>query len=139
MIGNVYEFHQRFGLPLGEENQLDAEATTFRLGFLEEELYELQEALDEKDMVKAFDALLDLVYVAQGTALFMGISPAQWDAGMRAVHNANMAKVRAADAGESKRGTALDVIKPVGWEGPESRLKQILNWDLAKVQGELDV
>lgn len=132
MIGNVYEFHQRFGLPLGEENQLDQEAITFRLVFLEEELTELQEALGEGDQVKAFDALLDLVYVAQGTALFMGVSPAQWDAGMRAVHNANMAKVRASNAGESKRGTALDVIKPTGWEGPEARLKQILDWDLTK-------
>lgn len=139
MIGNVFEFHQRFSLPLGSENQMDDEAERFRLQFLNEELEELEEALAEKDVVKAFDALLDLVYVAQGTALFLGIDPAQWDAGMRAVHNANMAKVRAGSAQDSKRGTALDVVKSEGWEGPESRLQEILDWDLPKRQGELNL
>lgn len=137
MISNVYEFHQRFSLPLGGKNKLDKEAEQFRLGFLYEELQELEEALVEQDLVKAFDALLDLVYVAQGTALFLGIAPPQWDAGMRAVHNANMAKVRAGSAADSKRGTALDVVKPEGWKGPESRLQEILDWSLEDKQGEL--
>lgn len=137
MIGNVHEFHQRFDLPLGDENKLDQEARLFRVGFLYEEIEELEQAFDQGDMVGAFDALLDLVYVAQGTALFLGINPAQWDAGMRAVHNANMAKVRAGTEADSKRGTALDVVKPEGWTGPEARLQEILNWYLEKKQQEL--
>jgi len=130
MIGNVHEFHEKFGLPLGEDDQLtdNLDVIIFRLKFLKEELDELEEALGESDRVKAFDALLDLVYVAYGTALFMGIDSAQWTAGMRAVHNCNMAKVRVAKAEDSKRGSAFDVKKPEGWVGPEARLAEILSW-----------
>lgn len=130
MIGNVQEFHEKFGLPLGDTDRLmgDKGAQEFRLKFLKEELTELEEALAEGNRVKAFDALLDLAYVAYGTALFMGVSPGQWSAGMHAVHSANMAKVRVANANESKRGSAFDVRKPEGWTGPESRLEEVLSW-----------
>lgn len=131
MIGNVQEFHEKFGLPLGSADQLtgDKGAQEFRLKFLKEELTELEEALAEGDRVKAFDALLDLAYVAYGTALFMGVTPGQWHAGMHAVHSCNMAKVRVANANESKRGSAFDVRKPEGWVGPEARLQEILSWN----------
>jgi predicted HAD superfamily Cof-like phosphohydrolase len=128
MISYVYEFNQKFGLPLGTGDQFDEAAQEYRLKFLHEELQELEEALNEGDRVKAFDALLDLCYVAYGTALFMGVDPAQWHAGMLAVHNANMTKVRAASEAQSKRGSTLDVVKPSGWTGPENRLKEILSW-----------
>lgn len=130
MIGNVHEFHEKFGLPLGKDDQLtnNLDATVFRLKFLQEELDELEEALGDGDRVKAFDALLDLAYVAYGTALFLGVDSAQWAAGMRAVHNCNMAKVRVAKAEDSKRGSAYDVKKPDGWVGPEARLEEILSW-----------
>lgn len=130
MIANVFEFHVKFGLPLGKDDQLtnNLDATVFRLKFLQEELDELEEALGDGDRVKAFDALLDLAYVAYGTALFLGVDPAQWAAGMHAVHSANMAKVRVAHAGESKRGSSFDVRKPEGWVGPEARLEEVLSW-----------
>ena len=67
--------------------------------------------------------------MAYGTALFMGVAPGQWHAGMHAVHSANMAKVRVANANESKRGSAFDVRKPEGWVGPEARLQEILSWN----------
>lgn len=131
MIGNVHEFHEKFGFPRGDTDAMtgDPETENYRLMFLHEELDELEDALDDGDRVKAFDALLDLVYVAYGTALWMGISPAQWAAGFHAVHSANMAKVRVAAASESKRGNAFDCKKPGGWVGPEARLKEILSWD----------
>jgi len=130
MIGNVAEFHEKFGLPLGAVDHLMPSPHTqaFRIGFLGEELDELAEALVEGDKVGVFDALLDLVYVAYGTALFAGISPAQWHAGMHAVHTANMAKVRVESAADSKRGSIFDCKKPEGWVGPEARLKEILSW-----------
>lgn len=136
MISYVYEFNRKMGLPLGDKDLLmgDGEGITFRLNFLDEELCELFDAIQAGDRVKAFAALLDLVYVAQGTALYMGITPAQWDAGMRAVHDANMVKVRAAD------GIATKIIsKPEGWVGPEARLKQILAWDQSDKQLELGI
>jgi predicted HAD superfamily Cof-like phosphohydrolase len=119
MIGNVAEFHEKFDLPLGNEDKLmqDPAAQDFRVKFLQEELDELKEALATGDKV-----------VAYGTALFAGIDAAQWHAGMHAVHSANMSKIRVAKAEDSKRGSAFDVKKPVGWVGPESRLKEILSW-----------
>jgi hypothetical protein len=130
MIGNVAEFHEKFGLPLGQQDVLtdDQHAQEFRLKFLQEELDELGEALATGDRVKAFDALLDLAYVAYGTALFLGVDPAQWHAGMHAVHSANMAKERVQRAEDSKRGSTFDVRKPVGWVGPEARLTEVLSW-----------
>jgi predicted HAD superfamily Cof-like phosphohydrolase len=130
MIGNVAEFHEKFGLPMGDQDALstDPGAQQFRTGFLQEELDELRESLNKGDRVGAFDALLDLAYVAYGTALFMGVSPAQWHAGMHAVHSANMAKMRVAKAEDSKRGSAFDVKKPEGWVGPEARLAEVLSW-----------
>lgn len=130
MIGNVAEFHQKFDLPLGNVDVLmnDKAAQDFRVGFIQEELDELKEALEAGDKTKAFDALLDLAYVVYGAALFAGISPSQWHAGMHAVHSANMAKVRVANADDSKRKSSFDVKKPEGWVGPEARLQEILNW-----------
>jgi len=130
MINLVHQFHQKFGLPTGEFDRLttDIDAMQFRISFLVEELCELAKALAARNQVEAFDALLDLVYVAHGTALFMGIDQDQWYAGMCAVHEANMAKVRVARPSESKRGSGWDVRKPEGWIGPEAHLQEILRW-----------
>jgi predicted HAD superfamily Cof-like phosphohydrolase len=130
MIENVLEFNRRFGLPLGGVDHLTTNVSVqeYRIKFLQEELAELVEALAAGDKVKVFDALLDLVYVAQGTALFAGINVPQWTAGMAAVHHANMAKIRVARPENSKRGSGFDVIKPPGWIGPESHLEEILRW-----------
>jgi predicted HAD superfamily Cof-like phosphohydrolase len=130
MIDDVYEFHVKFGLPLGDDDQLtnNPAAQEFRIKFLQEELDELKEALAAGDRTKIFDALLDLAYVTYGTALFAGISPIQWRAGMRAVHSCNMQKIRAAKAEDSKRGSVFDVKKPEGWVGPEAQLEEILSW-----------
>lgn len=134
MIDDVLEFHQKFELPDGSEDKLtnDLEAIIFRTHFIQEELIELKDALAREDRIKAFDALLDLAYVVYGTALFMGVTPKQWHAGMGAVHAANMSKVRAQSADESKRGSAFDVVKPKGWQAPEPRLEEILNNEMLK-------
>lgn len=123
----VEAFHLKFGVPMPLFAQLmGPEALEFRLKFLREEVNELEEAHAEGDIVKAFDALIDIVYVAKGSATFMGIDGVQWASGFDAVQNANMNKRRANNAQESKRGTALDVVKPEGWESPEPHLKRIL-------------
>lgn len=127
-IEQVKDFHKKFGLPIGEADVLTGseEAKRFRIGFLQEELDEFKQAIQDGDNVKAFDALLDLAYIVYGTALFMGITPTMWDHGFSAVQKANMSKVRATQQGDSKRGTTLDVVKPEGWQGPEETLAEIL-------------
>lgn len=114
---DVLVFHQKFCIPMASAPSfLDEEAFKFRLKFMREELNEFEEGHQTCDMHEAADALVDLAYVLHGTALIMGLPwPTLWDE----VQRANMAKIRAAHAGESKRGSALDVIKPAGWTPPD--------------------
>lgn len=121
---DVGKFHKKFGLPsvthgpvraiIGE---IEAETFLYRLQFLHEELYELLVAYRAKDLAGQADALADLVYVALGTAHYLGLPfDAVWDE----VQRANMTKVRASGDGDtrSKRGSGLDVVKPGGWTPP---------------------
>lgn len=124
---SVEMFHKKFGVPMPDTPQLlTPDVLEFRLKFLQEELDEFKVDHVNGNLVKAFDALLDLDYVLKGTALMMGISPKQWSQGFDAVQKANMTKMRAPSAEHSKRKSSLDVIKPPGWVGPEETLRKIL-------------
>jgi predicted HAD superfamily Cof-like phosphohydrolase len=114
---DVYQFHQKFDLTRPARSTLPpGDLFEFRLKFLHEELAELAHAYDERDLPGYVDALVDLVYVAIGTAVVSGVP---FDAVWRAVHEANMKKVRAKSAEDSKRGSTYDVVKPPGWEPPD--------------------
>lgn len=119
---DVGEFHEKFGLPAVRRTHpvhpqlLDHDMFRFRLKFLEEELSEFVHAQHAQDLAKAADALIDLVYVAMGTAHKMGLP---WQELWREVQRANMAKERATSADQSKRGSTFDVIKPPGWQPPD--------------------
>lgn len=84
-----------------------------RIDFLQEELDEFKKACDEQDLAEQADALVDLVYVALGTANMLGLP---WKKLWDDVQRANMAKVR----GVGKRGHLVDCIKPEGWVGPQT-------------------
>lgn len=71
---DVLAFHEKFDLPRGLDPQpLDQDKLNFRLPFLFEELEEYEDAHQAGNLVGAADALFDLVYVAIGTTLFIGI------------------------------------------------------------------
>lgn len=147
---DVGDFHEKFGLDNTTHHdigprEISDELLGFRTKFMMEELGEFIEAIgyelvgfdsgelkmmkvrDSIDHAQAFDALIDLVYVALGTAHFMGYP---WQMGWRLVQRANMAKERATNAADSKRGTTLDVIKPSGWTPPNiARLLSRFGWD----------
>ncbi|QOP64265.1 MazG-like nucleotide pyrophosphohydrolase [Microbacterium phage Quenya] len=113
---DVQAFHGKYGLTedpgVGNDEWLD-----FREDFMDEELAEFKKARREGDRAGMFDALLDLVYVAMGTADGLRFP---WQAGWDRVQAANMSKVRAArDGADSKRGTGFDVVKPPGWRAPD--------------------
>lgn len=117
---DVIHFHQKFGVPVAAEASfLNPEAYGFRVKFLQEELDEFREAHSNGDMHGAADALVDLAYVVHGTAHMMGLP---WPMLWMEVQRANITKVRATDASQSKRGTALDIIKPAGWVAPDHTL-----------------
>lgn len=123
MFKDIKEFHKEFQLPVEQyPNPLPPELSTFRIKFMLEELNEYIEATINEDVEGQADALVDLVYVALGTALMHGFPFDElWDE----VHRVNMTKVRAKSSVESKRGSDFDVVKPPGWTGPD--IKRILN------------
>lgn len=149
---DVGRFHSKFGLdtPLNRgvgPRCFDAELMRFRIKFMLEELKEFIAgcgwvlANDDDgnliiiapnrsviDHAQTFDALLDLVYVALGTAHLMGYP---WQEGWKRVQQANMQKVRAKEDGsDSKRGSSFDVVKPPGWTPPDiESLLIAYGWD----------
>jgi predicted HAD superfamily Cof-like phosphohydrolase len=120
---DVGAFHERFGLrhlngqDRGGPVEIDEELMEFRIGFLKEELDEFIEASETMDHAGMADALIDLVYVAMGTAHMFGYP---WDKLWDDVQRANMSKERATEATQSARGTTYDVIKPAGWQPPRT-------------------
>lgn len=121
---DVRDFHTKFGVPtdatIAKPSIPADDVVEYRANFLQEEKDEYVKACKEGDLAGAIDALIDLVYVAKGTALMHGISPELWQALWDDVQRANMSKERATSAGDSrsKRGHSLDVVKPEGWVGP---------------------
>lgn len=110
---DVVQFHKKFDITYsGPARPLPAELK-WRVDFLKEELREYEQALETMDLAGQFDALIDLVYVALGTAYLQGFP---WERGWFEVHYKNMAKIRAKD-GEG-RGTG-DIVKPEGWTPPD--------------------
>lgn len=136
LMKDIRAFHEKFELTYdGKPRVLKPELAVFRIDFMIEEVEEYSRAitaahselhepglLKDKDrafiaeqLEKQLDALVDLVYVALGTAYLHGFD---FNEAWRRVHEANMKKVRARNAGESKRGSIYDVVKPAGWEPP---------------------
>jgi len=85
-----------------------------RVDFIQEELDELREATMRGDFLEVIDALVDIVVVAKGTAVMIGIP---WRTHWNEVHRANMSK----EVGQNKKRPDMpfDLIKPPGWMGPD--------------------
>jgi predicted HAD superfamily Cof-like phosphohydrolase len=66
-------------------------------------------------MEQQLDALVDLVYVALGTAVMQGFD---FEEAWRRVHAANMLKTKYSRANPGKRKSSFDVVKPIGWIRP---------------------
>lgn len=120
MIDDLKEFHEKFGLRPGLSRPhipSDPDLLAFRLAFLKEELAEIEAAVAAEDLPGLADGLVDLVYVALGTAHLLSLP---WEELWAAVHEANMKKERVARAlgPNSSRGGVYDVVKPPGWEAP---------------------
>lgn len=121
---DIETFHARFKLPpLKKPGFLDKDYQQFRQKFLQEELDEYNIAVVNGDLVKALDALVDLVYVALGTAYLQKLP---FDQAWNAVQMANMTKKRVKSTDESKRGSSYDVVKPEGWTAPDVIIEKIL-------------
>lgn len=118
IFGMVKEFHEKFNVPVNSKPGPIAEEGTsdFRVEFLHEELREIEDGYFHDDMEAVLDGLVDLVYVALGTAHIHGFN---FNEAFRRVHDANMRKIPASQATDSKRGYAGDIVKPPGWVAPD--------------------
>lgn len=88
----VEQFHLTFGVPIRREPTLlvPSSEKNLRIHLLEEELCELEDALEADDLVGVADGLADIAYVLYGTALTFGID---LDAVVAEVHRSNMSKL----------------------------------------------
>jgi predicted HAD superfamily Cof-like phosphohydrolase len=73
-ISKVTEFHKTFEAPILESPQIPSEERCkLRVSLLQEELNELQQAINDNDIVEIADALCDLQYVLSGAVLEFGL------------------------------------------------------------------
>lgn len=93
---------------------LDPDTMLYRIEFIQEELDELKTAYGDRDLAKAADALVDIVWVTLGLADKMGLP---WDALWWEVYQANMRKVLATKP-HPTRGALETIAKPDGWREP---------------------
>ena len=108
---DIVAFHKKFKLGYsGPPRKLDYPIATARYRHQFEELQELSKAIHTGHLEGTLDALVDIVYVAIGTAYLSGFD---FNEAWSRVHKANMKKVRCA----TKR-SPIDIIKPLGWKPP---------------------
>jgi predicted HAD superfamily Cof-like phosphohydrolase len=120
---DVGDFHRKFDLRASDRHCTGPMPITdeyfklleFRVRFMQEELDEFIVAATSTNHAEMFDALIDLVYVAMGTAHLFGYP---WQEGWDEVQRANMEKMRATKVDQSARGGTWDVVKPLDWKAP---------------------
>lgn len=109
----VVQFHEHFKMQYdGKPRMLPIALLEERCDQLREELAEWEEACKENDLENMFDALIDLVVFAMGTAHLHGWN---WEEGFKRVMAANLAKTRDPKLVNGKSG----LIKPKGWKAPD--------------------
>lgn len=119
---DINDMHKKFGVHDWVKGELDKgdwsrlrKFIDFRLRFLQEELDETKNAVENADAPEVVDGLIDLCVVAIGTLDAFGVDAQKaWDE----VHNANMAKERGIKESRPNPLGLPDLIKPEGWTGP---------------------
>ncbi len=112
----VREFHEKFGHPVESRPQLASPATVeLRVGLIDEERDELDEALLNKSLVQIADALTDLLYVIYGMGHVYGIN---LDKTFAEVHRSNLSKL-GADGKPIYRESDGKILKGPGYSPPD--------------------
>lgn len=132
MYNIVKKFHDKFGIKkleykfsdtypseLDDFNKAQDKFVKFKFDHIQEEVTELKEALKNREFHEVCDAIVDIKWLADGIAHVIGFNYWQMKFAEKQVQRANMSKELAGDAKRSKRGNAMDIIKPEGWVGPD--------------------
>lgn len=104
LTDRLVAFNNKFGRPVRQRPTVDLEGIEVEqlLGKLDEEVTELREAIDGRDLKAIADGLADTIYVTAGIALQFGIDI---DVILDLVHKSNMTKTSAV-GGEPVKGDA---------------------------------
>ena len=90
-LESVKKFMETFGQEIKEKASFpDDRITSLRYDLIKEELDELKEAIDSKDIKEVADALTDILYVTYGAGHAFGIN---LDKCFEEVQNSNMSKL----------------------------------------------
>jgi predicted HAD superfamily Cof-like phosphohydrolase len=91
-LTSVAEFHKTFQHPILEEPTIPTEKRCqLRVSLIAEELKELEEAIQNKDLVEIADALCDIQYVLSGAVLEFGLKD-KFNTLFEEVQRSNMSK-----------------------------------------------
>ena len=84
-------FMKTFGQEVKDKPSLgDEKINQLRINLIKEELDELKQAMDDKDLLEVADALTDILYVTYGAGIAFGID---LDKCFEEVQNSNMSKL----------------------------------------------
>lgn len=126
IVEDINDFIYKFGLDStiveASSNEEKLQVVLKRIEHLAEELEEIKQSCGPSriDTVALVDGLVDLVYIAIGTVQMLGLN---FDDHWKAVHYANMSKVRVNDPETHKFG----ISKPAGWIGPEGEHRRLIS------------
>lgn len=121
---NIFEQQKQFMIacsqPVSPKPMLSTDRHLW-MKLIREEIGELHDAMDAGDIVEAFDAIIDSIYVLSGLGNAMGL-PLQ--AGFDEVHKTNMAKAVPIETPDGitlavKRRDDGKILKPLGWAAPD--------------------
>jgi predicted HAD superfamily Cof-like phosphohydrolase len=134
LIKDIDAFHKKFKFEKNDKVDIpdNNELVNFRTSFLVEELSEYTQAITKKDAAGALDALVDIVYIALGTAWLFNLP---FEKAWQEVQKANMNKIRTKSKSK-KRGTSFDVVKPKGWRPPD--IEQIIDEEREKQNEDIN-
>lgn len=118
-VQDIADMHEKYGVNKSvvsfDKDKLK-DFLDFRWAFLQEELQELRQGLDENDGDLVVDSLIDLIVVALGTLDAMEVNPyIAWDR----VLKANLNKSVGVKPSRPNPLGLPDLIKNEGWIAPE--------------------
>jgi predicted HAD superfamily Cof-like phosphohydrolase len=115
-MSNVFRDQAKFMNACGQTvGQRNPDQFDLYLKLIQEEVSELQTAVDNNDRIEQLDALIDILVVTVGAVQSLG---ADGEGAWKEVMSTNFAKIDSLTGRVRKREDGK-VLKPVGWRPPE--------------------
>ncbi|MFL6977053.1 HAD family hydrolase [Bacillus inaquosorum] len=126
--GMVRDFQHKFGQPVADKpTEMGLERRISRLEYMDEELNEF---LSANTVVDQADAMIDLIYLAIGTLVELGVKPEKL---FEIVHKANMSKLWP-DGKVHTNPANGKIVKPPTFVRPEPLLEREIKEQIQKAR-----